>query len=116
MAKEMRKEGYDPKVLYGIFRPTTPRYTWDERWQSAPYNEFVHFWLCFGRLYYDFSCFQFGEKSPVKALCTDSRYEVVGEYDYIEKRLITTGNYIIEWESRTEVGEVSVLKLVPIFI
>lgn len=112
----MAKEGYHPKVLYGIFRPSTPRTSWDERWQQALTDEFVHFWLCFGKLYYDFSCFQFGEKSPIRTTIDDLRYEVVGEYDYVTKELITTGNYLIEWESLHLVGEVPVLRLVPIFV
>lgn len=112
----MVKEGYHPKVLYGIFRPSAPRTSWDERWQQALTDEFVHFWLCFGKLYYDFSCFQFGEKSPIRTTIDDLRYEVVGEYDYVTKELITTGNYLIEWESLHLVGEVPVLRLVPIFV
>ena len=112
----MKDEGYDPKVLYGIFRPTTHRSTWDERWQRADTDEFVHFWLAFQRIYYDYSCFQFGATAPIKTDCNDPRYEVIGEYNCETGGLTTTGSYYVEWETLTEKDGVPVLKLVPIFI
>jgi len=112
----MKKEGYDPKVLYGIFKPITARYLWDERWQKSTSNEFVHFWLAFEELYYDYSCFQFGERAPIKTTSSDTRYEVLGEYNFETKELIVLGNYMIEWESYRVEGEVPILRLVPIFV
>lgn len=112
----MEKEGYKPKVLYGIFKPITARYLWDERWQKSPTDEFVHFWLAFDQYYYDYSCFQFGEPAPIKTTSSDTRYELLGEYNYITKQMTIIGNYMIEWESYSEEEGVPILKLVPIFI
>ncbi len=116
LAKEMVKEGYHPKVLYGIFKPSAPRELWDERWQQAVSNEFVHFWLAFENLFYDYSCFQFGEKAPIKTRAGDSRYEVLGEYNWITREKTIIGNYFIEWESYREEEGVPIMRLVPIFV
>lgn len=111
----MKRYGFEVNVLYGIYTPSKPRATWDERWQSARGNEFAHFWIGADEKYYDYSCFQFGETSPIKTTCKDSRYEQLG---YMEEngKLINTGNMIIEWESLSEVDGVPLLRVVPIFV
>jgi len=116
LAQELEKEGISSKVLYGIFTPSAPRRLWDERWQNATGYEFVHFWLGINKRYYDYSCFQFGEKEPIKTIYTDSRYTELGYYDLRSGKLCNTGNMLIEWDSLEEVGGVPKLNLVPIFI
>lgn len=116
LAHQLRKEGLQPSVLYGIFRPQAPRYTWDERWQKAEGNEFVHFWIGFPDSYYDYSCFQFGEKEPIKTQRSDTRYEELGYYDITTQTVVNTGNIMVEWESYHEKEGVPVMRLVPIFV
>lgn len=116
LAKEMKKEGYNPKVLYGIFRPTAPRKRWDERWQQCTQEEFVHFWIAFSVRYYDFSCFQFGESAPIYTSANDKRYEAIGELNYETGEKTNFGQYVIEWESYTTEEGYPLLRLVPIFI
>lgn len=116
LAKAMIQEGYSPKILYGIYTPQTARRTWDERWQRADGNQFSHFWLAFSDLWYDYSCFQFGEPRPIKTRAGDSRYEVLGEYNWITKETIVYGNYAIDWESYREENGVPIMRLVPLFI
>ena len=115
LARELAKEGFHPKVLYGVFTPSAPRRLWDERWQKADGNEFAHFWLGIAKRYYDYSCFQFGEPEPIKTVYTDPRYMELGYYDLFSGKLCHTGNMAIDWESLT-IGEVPTLLLVPIFI
>lgn len=116
LAKALAQKGYKPKILYGTFTPTRPRSEWDERWQKAAGNEFVHFWLAFNDLWYDYSCFQFGEGSPIKTRAGDSRYLVLGEYNWLSKETIIYGNYAIDWESYREEGGVPILRLVEVFV
>lgn len=116
LARELAKEGFEAKVLYGIFTPSAPRRLWDDRWKKVKGNEFVHFWLGVSKRYYDYSCFQFGEPEPIKTISLDERYTELGYYDLATSRLCHTGNMLIEWESLTDIGGVPILKLVPVFI
>lgn len=116
LARELKKQGLATNVLYGIYTPTTLRTSWDERWQHSPVGEFAHFWLGVDHIYYDYSAFQFGEIERVKTSCKDTRYNQLGYYDQETKKLINTGNLMIEWESPYEDGGVPILKLVPIFV
>lgn len=116
LAQELEKEGFKPKILYGVYTPSAPRRLWDERWQKAAGSEFVHFWLGINKRYYDYSCFQFGETEPIKTICADPRYEELGYYDLNSGTLYNTGNMLIEWDSLKEIRGVPSLSLVPIFI
>jgi hypothetical protein len=116
LARELEKEGFNPKVLYGVYTPSAPRRLWDERWQKAKGYEFVHFWLGINKRYYDYSCFQFGEREPIKTICTDERYMELGYLDLSVNKLCHTGNMLIEWESLSEKEGVPILNLVPIFV
>lgn len=112
----MKKQGYEVSVVYGIFTPSRPREYWDERWSKCNATEFTHFWLSSQEKYFDFSCFQFGETSPLKVPCSDKRYTQLGYMELETKKLINTGNMLIEWESLREENGVPVLRVVPIFV
>jgi hypothetical protein len=116
IAQGLEKENILAHVLYGIFKPTTARKTWDERWQKSESNEFVHFWLGIGSRIYDYSAFQFGEREIVRTHHSDKRYEILGYYKYRTKELVHTGNLIIDWESLKEINGIPVVTMEPVFI
>ena len=116
LVKELRKEDIVSYVVYGIYKPLTARNSWDERWQKAEGKEFVHFWLGVGKLYYDFSAFQFGAKEKIRTNYKDKRYEQLGYYDIMTGELQHTGNLFIDWESLKEINGIPVVTMEPIFI
>lgn len=102
MAESMSRQNIDVKVAFGLYRPSTPKETWDDRWQvvhTLPPYEFSHFWLEVEKMFWDCSLLQFGEKGFLWSKMSDTHYVHLGYISLDDEIIEEFGPFRIKWHS-----------------